>query len=234
MPLRPTRRTRRRTSSRPRRSTRGLQESARDLKGALALMDAPSGRRCLPTQGRSVAKRRTARRRFKRADSLLGTDCRRWSTALLRCAPPCRSSTPAPTGVNAKHVLACSRLLEGGVQPSQVNDGASSAVSGANQLDDGRRSLTMASSSQERCRSAGFRHAKRQGRFCADRFRRRAVGGQRYARFGSDRRSGRLRRVIHRPRRRREDRRRADENIDGKSGGDERSRRACERGTTPP
>ncbi|MFR1640709.1 MAG: hypothetical protein ACLSVD_17145 [Eggerthellaceae bacterium] len=92
-----------------------------------------------------------------------------------------------------------------------MNDGASSAVSGANQLDDGAAQLVDGVQAAKNGAGQLVSGAKRQGRFCADRFRAVQLEEGSGTLAGSDRRSGRLRRVVHRPRRRREDRRRADD-----------------------
>ena len=118
----------------------GLQGSARDLKGALALMDAQvdDGVSLLKD---GVAKTKDgAAKAQKGADSLLGT-----VSPLVDSAPSLRAAVlqldagANEVNANMSSLVAGSSKVASGA--SQVNDGASSAVSGANQLDDGAAQL---------------------------------------------------------------------------------------------
>jgi len=118
----------------------GLQGSARDLKGALALMDAQvdDGVSLLKD---GVAKTKDGAAKVQKgADSLLGT-----VSPLVDSAPSLRAAVlqldagANEVNANMSSLVAGSSKVASGA--SQVNDGASSAVSGANQLDDGAAQL---------------------------------------------------------------------------------------------
>ena len=118
----------------------GLQGSARDLKGALALRDAQvdDGVSLLKD---GVAKTKDGAAKVQKgADSLLGT-----VSPLVDSAPSLRAAVlqldagANEVNANMSSLVAGSSKVASGA--SQVNDGASSAVSGANQLDDGAAQL---------------------------------------------------------------------------------------------
>lgn len=118
----------------------GLQGSARDLNGALALMDAQvdDGVSLLKD---GVAKTKDGAAKVQKgADSLLGT-----VSPLVDSAPSLRAAVlqldagANEVNANMSSLVAGSSKVASGA--SQVNDGASSAVSGANQLDDGAAQL---------------------------------------------------------------------------------------------